>query len=147
MSDLRINNITDRTGGSGPVIAGVSTVTGTGAFTVPVGPTEMRGGRGRGLFSGGYLQGGGDYNTIEKVEIATTGNATDFGDMGNALSALSCVDNSVRGVFTGGANPSGTEQNHMTYVQIATTGDASDFGDLINATRTHMSTSNGHGGL
>ena len=49
MSDLKINNITDRTGDSGPVIAGVSTVTGTGAFTVPVGPTEMRGGRGRGL--------------------------------------------------------------------------------------------------
>ena len=47
MSDLRINNITDRTGDSGPVFAGVSTVTGTGAFTVPVGPTEMRGGRGR----------------------------------------------------------------------------------------------------
>ena len=44
MSDLKINNITNRVGDSGPVIAGVSTVTGTGAFTVPVGPTEMRGG-------------------------------------------------------------------------------------------------------
>ena len=44
MSDLKINNITDRTGGSGPVIAGVSTVSSTGAFTVPVGPTEYRGG-------------------------------------------------------------------------------------------------------
>ena len=40
MSDLNINNITDRTGDSGPVIAGVSTVSSTGAFTVPVGPTE-----------------------------------------------------------------------------------------------------------
>ena len=49
MSDLKINNITDRTGDSGPVIAGVSTVSSTGAFTVPVGPTEMRGGRGRGV--------------------------------------------------------------------------------------------------
>ena len=36
MSDLRINNITDRIGGSGPVIAGICTVTSTGAFTVPV---------------------------------------------------------------------------------------------------------------
>ena len=53
MSDLKINNITDRVGTSGPVIAGVSTVTSTGAFTVPVGPTEYRGGRGRGLFAGG----------------------------------------------------------------------------------------------
>ena len=44
MSDLNINNITDRTGSCGPVIAGVSTVSSTGAFVVPVGPTEMRGG-------------------------------------------------------------------------------------------------------
>ena len=44
MSDLRINNITDRTGDSGPVIAGVSTVSSTGAFVVPVGATEFRGG-------------------------------------------------------------------------------------------------------
>ena len=44
MADLKINNITDRTGSCGPVIAGVSTVTSTGAFVVPVGPTEMRGG-------------------------------------------------------------------------------------------------------
>ena len=36
MSDLKINNITDRTGDSQPVIAGVSTVSSTGAFTVPV---------------------------------------------------------------------------------------------------------------
>ena len=54
MSDLKINNITDRTGDSGPVIAGVSTVSTTGAFTVPSGPTEYRGGRGRGFFGGGY---------------------------------------------------------------------------------------------
>ncbi len=52
MSDLKINNITDRTGDSGPVIAGVSTVSTTGAFTVPVGPTEYRGGRGRGVIGG-----------------------------------------------------------------------------------------------
>jgi len=52
MSDLNINNITDRTGDSGPVFAGISTVSSTGAFTVPVGPTEFRGGRGRGVFAG-----------------------------------------------------------------------------------------------
>ena len=76
MSDLKINNITDRTGGSGPVIAGVSTVSTTGAFVVPVGPTEMRGGRGRGITAGGYPS----INTINMIEIATTGNAVDFGD-------------------------------------------------------------------
>ena len=46
MSNLKINNITDRLGESGTVIAGVSTVTSISAFTVASGPTENRGGRG-----------------------------------------------------------------------------------------------------
>ena len=85
MSDLNINNITDRTGDSGPVIAGVSTVTSTGAFTVPVGPTEFRGGRGRGLFAGGYTPSSTNTsNIIDYIEISTTGNATDFGDIAHS---------------------------------------------------------------
>ena len=47
MSELRINNITDRAGSSGPIVAGVSTVTSTSHMVMPSGPTEMRGGRGR----------------------------------------------------------------------------------------------------
>ena len=53
MSDLKINNITDSTGNRGPQICGVSTVSTTGAFVVPVGATEYRGGRGRGIVAGG----------------------------------------------------------------------------------------------
>ena len=53
MSELRINNITDTAGSSGPIIAGVSTVTSTSHMVMPSGPTEMRGGRGRGVFTGG----------------------------------------------------------------------------------------------
>ena len=49
MSELRINNITDTAGSSGPIIAGVSTVTSTSHMVMPSGPTEMRGGRGRGV--------------------------------------------------------------------------------------------------
>ena len=79
MSELRINNITDRAGSSGPIIAGVSTVTSTSHMVMPSGPTEMRGGRGRAIFCGGYTP--TIVNTIDTVEIATTGNATDFGDL------------------------------------------------------------------
>ena len=50
MSELRINNITDRAGSNGPIIAGVSTVTSTSHMVMPSGPTEMRGGRGRSVF-------------------------------------------------------------------------------------------------
>ena len=79
MSDIKINNITDRTGNTGPVFAGVSTVSTSAFMVMPSGPTEFRGGRGRAVIgAGGYPSGttGMDY-----VEIATTGNGNDFGDL------------------------------------------------------------------
>ena len=85
MSDLNINNITDRTGDSGPVIAGVSTVSTTGSFVVPVGPTEYRGGRGRGVIAGGRTAPANALtNVIDYVQIMTTGNAVDYGDLTSA---------------------------------------------------------------
>ena len=53
MSKFKINSITDRSGYCGPVIAGVSTNNSTGCMIIPVGPTEHRGGRGRGIVAGG----------------------------------------------------------------------------------------------
>ena len=104
MSDLKINNITDRTGDSGPVIAGVCTVTSTGAFTVPVGPTEYRGGRGRGFFGGGYGASSPypELKVIDMIEVATLGNATDFGDLtiGRTANGMGC--SSTRGLFAAG---------------------------------------------
>ena len=101
MSDLKINNITDRLGESGPVIAGVSTVSSTGAFTVPVGPTEMRGGRGRMVMAGGWIS-----PTITKVidyiTIATIGNETDFGNLGTGLYNPGGCASATRGLVTGG---------------------------------------------
>ena len=84
-------------------------------------------------------------STIDFVTIAVKSNATDFGDLSVARVALNDVDDSVRGIFTGGQTP--TAVNTMDFITITSLGDAVDFGDLNNATRTHMSTSNGHGGL
>ena len=126
MSDLKINNITDRTGSCGPVIAGVSTVTSTGAFVVPVGPTEFRGGRGRGVTAGGYPS----INTINMIEIATTGNATDFGDLVNGNYELAGCSSSTRGVFLGGA----PDTDLIQYVTVSSGGGASNFGNLYQGT-------------
>ena len=137
MSDLRINNITDRTGGSGPVIAGVSTVSSTGAFTVPVGPTEMRGGRGRGIFAGGYKSPSPYHtNTMNYIEIATTGNAVDFGDLLTPTASSGSTgssSNSIRGVFNSGDVPNSI--NTMSYTVISSSGGSSDFGDMSYVTR------------
>ena len=133
MSDLKINNITDRTGNAGPVIAGVSTVSSTGAFVVPVGTTEYRGGRGRAVFAGGYgASSPGARNTLDYIEIATTGNAVDFGDLTLARYNLTACASATRGIFAGGRteNPSGQNLNTIDYVTVSSQGGASDFGDF-----------------
>ena len=130
MSDLKINNITDRTGDNGPVIAGVSTVTSIGAFTVPVGPTEMRGGRGRAVWTGGSNPFDA---TQDYVEIATLGNATDFGDTGGgARWGLGGLADATRGVYGGGYIPA-TFKTSLEYVTISSKGGSSDFGDFAGA--------------
>ena len=148
MSDLRIDNITDRLGQHGPVIAGISTVSSTGAFTVPVGPTEMRGGRGRVVITGGFsptLQ-----TSMDRFEIATTGNAVDFGNMSrdNAQSAM--VASSIRGVIGGyrtntPSNDSTT--NDMRYFTFSSGGGVSDFGDMTVSYKNRQGSGNSTRGL
>tara|TARA_B100001123_G_scaffold131001_1_gene152101 strand:+ start:365 stop:1420 length:1056 start_codon:yes stop_codon:yes gene_type:complete len=131
MSDLKINNITDRLGESGPVIAGICTVKSTGAFTVPVGPTEYRGGRGRGLICGGR-DNPNYYKTINYVEIATTGNSVDFGELSTALNSPKGTSNTIRACFASGYDDDASAYlNTIQYVTISSQGGASDFGDLI----------------
>ena len=148
MSDLKINNITDRTGGSGPVIAGVSTVSSTGAFTVPVGPTEMRGGRGRGVFSNGRNN-PNYYSTMGYVEIATTGNTVDFGDTTNAVNGGSGnVSSSTRGLVAGGYEGSpGANISHIDYYTFSSSGGVAGFGDLLEISNTHGAVSNNSRGI
>jgi len=125
MSDLKINNITDSTGNSGPTIAGVSTVSTTGSFVVPVGPTEMRGGRGRGVF------GGGESNAMDFIEISTTGNATDFGDLSETERLRpSSFASSTRGIFGGGRDHP-NYWSSIDYITISSGGGSNDFGELI----------------
>ena len=127
MSQIRINNLTNKTGDSGPTIAGVSTVSTSAFMVMPNGNTEIRGaGSGRGLFAGGQTPSA--VNTIDKIEIATTGNSVDFGDLSFTRSQSGGAGSSTRGVFAGGRAP---EISTINYVIISSQGDANDFGDLI----------------
>ena len=148
MSDLRINNITDRTGNAGPIIAGVSTVSTTGAFTVPVGSTEMRGGRGRVVITGGF--GPSIQTSMDTFEIATTGNAVNFGNMSrdNAQSAM--VASSTRGVIggyrTNTPSPDSTTED-MKYFTFSSGGGVSDFGDMTVSYKNRQGSGNSVRGL
>ena len=138
MSELRINNITDRAGSSGPIIAGVSTVTSTSHMVMPSGPTEMRGGRGRGFFAGGEAP--SETNTIDKIEIATTGDATDFGDLSFALDQSGGASSATRGLVDGGRSP---ESSKINYITLSSEGGANDFGDLTQVWNSGKGASDG----
>ena len=138
MSELRINNITDRAGSSGPIIAGVSTVTSTSHMVMPSGPTEMRVGRGRAVISGGF--GPSIQSSMDKFEISTAANATSFGEMNGNNAQGAMVASSTRGVIGGYSTPS-TSQT-MYYHIFSSDGGVYDFGDLLSATSDHMSGSN-----
>ena len=134
MSELRINNITDRVGSSGPNFVGVSTVTSTSHMVMPSGPTEMRGGRGRGVFAGAANP--STQNVMDFVEIATTGNATDFGDLATIWYNIGGCASATRGIWFPGYDQS-TAISTIFYVIISSQGGVNDFGDALDTSRNH----------
>ena len=73
-----------------------------------------------------------DINVIDYVTIASTGNATDFGNLTVVRRAHNTMpSSSTRALFMGGQNPA--SQDVIDFVEIATTGNAVDFGDLTSA--------------
>ena len=98
----------------------------------------------RGIFAGGYNP-SAYVNTIDFITIATTGNASDFGDITSTRADLDGSSSPVRAVFGGGSTP--TKVNTIDYITIAATGNAVDFGDLTVVRHGDSSASNGHGGL
>ena len=118
--------------------------------------TEARGENGgassstRGLVLGGKKNGSyPNYwsNVIDYVTIASTGNATDFGDLTQSASGQAGASSNVKAIRAGGEGQAGTF-NNIDEVTIATTGNATDFGDLTLARyNIDGGLSNAHGGL
>ena len=104
----------------------------------------------RGLFICGESQPSGTrLNTIQFVTIATTGNATDFGDHTDLRRSLAACNNSIRAVYGGGNTaPANTTVNTLSFVTIATAGNGQDFGDLtLGRSLDGNGSSDSHGGL
>jgi hypothetical protein len=80
-----------------------------------------------GVFGGGYAT-TAVVNTIDYINIVTTGNATDFGDLTQAGRHPGACASFTRGVFAGRYTTA--RVNTIDYITIATTGNAIDFGDL-----------------
>ncbi len=135
MSDIKVNNIQSLDGTNGPEISGTVEMNSTGAMSLPRGDTAYRGSRGRGLFGGGYGASSPYPNlaTMDYVQIATTGQGYDFGDLTTSGSCSGGVASSTRGLWWGGRRPGGGTSNIHTaiqYVTISSTGNSFFFGDL-----------------
>jgi hypothetical protein len=140
MSDFRIDQITNQAGTAGPNIAGITTFSSTSGLLMPSGPTEYRGGRGRGVFSSGYTP--SSNNVIDTITISTLGNAIDFGDMNGNTDQQAGISNSTRAIFGGGS------PNTQQLLIFSSGGSTSDFaGSLVVARRGSGGCSNSTRGL
>jgi len=81
----------------------------------------------RGLFQTGASA----TNTIEQIQIATTANATDFGDLVGTAGNTGALGSKTRALFcntTGSSN-----SNSMDFFTFATAGNGTDFGNLVES--------------
>ena len=88
-------------------------------------PEQQTGGT-RGLFAGGLTPSLVD--TIEYINVDSTGDAVDFGNLGAAARGVGGLASRTRGVRCGGYQPG--YQNILEYVTISSTGNVTNFGDL-----------------
>ena len=95
----------------------------------------------RGLLAGGY----GTPNTklIEFVQIPTTGNTQEFGELNRGGFGRSGTSSPITGVTASGTSGS----TRIEKVTLATLGDAEDFGDLVEAATYGRGMSASHGGM
>ena len=77
-------------------------------------------------------------NTITFVEIATTGNAEDFGTIETVMNSATAVSNGVRGFVTGGQAPGSYGASDIFFITFATKGDATDFGDNLATSPSYL---------
>ena len=145
MSDFRIDKITNRDGSAGTQIAGISTFSGTSGIIMPGGPTEYRGGRGRGIFAGGVPV----TSSIQLIEIATTGNSTSFGNLRfQNQSPDGNMSSSTRGYYVGTfEQPANALATTMQFVIFSSQGGAIYFGDLAYGRGATGTASNSTRGL
>ena len=96
---------------------------------VPVPPWKG----GRGVMFGGYGSPSPDgTNVIQYITIASTGNATDFGDLNATQSHGTGGSNGSRGCCMGGNSGGVNGSDTVDYITFASTSNATDWGNLYD---------------
>ena len=104
----------------------------------------------RGVFGSGSNTINGVMNNVQDyIDISTTGNASDFGDMLEPKMDYAAASSQTRGLFVAGENgvvgqTPISNSNSIEYITFATLNSSADFGDYYGAWESnHTGTSNG----
>ena len=106
------------------------------------------GAAGRGFFAGGYdftNPGQDTRKNIDYVQIATLGNALNFGDLQQVKRLTGGCSSETRGLFMGGITPSTI--NDIDHITMASSGNAVDFGNLAQSRYANSSLSSSTRGI
>ena len=89
------------------------------------------GGQDKAIFGDGTAGGYGSAN-MQYVDITTTGNASDFGDLHTGAAINTGLCNATKAHVIGGYSGSLPSLNNIQQFTMATTGNATDYGDLTS---------------
>jgi len=76
------------------------------------------------------------HSTIDRIQILSTGNATDFGDFSAGRYFTAGNSNGTRAIWGGGGTAILTAVNIIEFTTFGTTGSITDFGDLRGVSTT-----------
>lgn len=111
-------------------MAGIGTLAAGQWEEIQATSSEVQTGGTRGLIFPGY--GGAGFNdTIEYINLDSTGNSIDFGNLSESRFNVGPGASRTRAVMMGGENQPGPRSDVIDFVTIASTGNATDFGNLI----------------
>jgi hypothetical protein len=150
---ISLNNVNVELGNSGTAYITMGSAAVRGLFDISSGAISMSDGYGksdapaestRGVWGGGWTS--TFSNVMDYVTLATTGNATDFGNLSSARRGVAGCSSSTRGLFMTGADAT-TNVQTIDYITVATTGNTTNFGKITIVTRAAAGLSNGTRGI
>ncbi len=95
----------------------------------------------------GLIAGGDTGKKIDYFNIASQGNAEDFGDLAEVTYQQATYGSNTRSIFSGGAGPATNPNDVIEYVTTSSLGNTSDFGNLSQARRNPAGASNSTRGI
>lgn len=134
-------------GGSTSSYAGIGTLAAGEWVQITTDSPDIQTGGTRGLFAGGSTS-PALVTTIDYINVDSTGNAADFGDLTTAAVLGAGCASRVRGIFgLGATDPATPASDTINFVTISSTGNASDFGNLTVGRRSFAGCSDSTRGL